>query len=763
MTSEATGLAQRVDIPSSASSARNNRQGIDYNHPLFLSPTDVSGISIISFQLQERFDRVDGSRTYSLHKEIATLQQGTTSVSAYYTKLKALWDEFEVWVPSPCCNCDKSRGFVAHMNRQKLYQFLMGLNDMYHQARSQILMIDHLPNINQAYAMIVGDESQKDVVTSINNLGLYASNSESVAMYSRVGNSSGIGNRFKKNTSLICEFCKCRGHTKESCYKVVGYPPDFKSKRRVQSANMVHTDTNSLTSQSQQSGQANFSYGLNTNVSDETLWGRSSTVQHTADKLTTTTPNKAAEKEVKQLLQGCTFTNDQYEQILMMMNQQSYPRANAPECNKANNAGATNHMVSKLEMLLKESVHKFDTPKDVCLPNGGTTQELYTGKVKEVGREEGGLYLLWSQLTQDNASKTKDFACYVDAVHPTDKESDMELWHKRLGHYTKNQFGKVVKVLRSDNGTEFVNSVCDDMFKALGIIHQRSCPYTPQQNGVAERKHRHLLKVTRALRFQAKIPIRYWDHCVLAAAYLINRLPSSVLEFHTPYERLYGRKPDISHLRTIGCLALAKNLTKHDKLKPRSRSTVHMGYSEVQKGYILFDLHNNTFFVNRNVSFREDIFLFAKDDGYATQHLFVDNLQDLGETAPQLHHLSPFIVSGTSPSVLSEEATCVHPGGDEQGCVHTQPHTDVIESDVSDPTITRRSTRSKHPPTWMKDFVSLNVKQDVQYPLSNYVSYSHLSPSHQNFIAAASSVIELTSYAETVKHPRWIKAMKTEI
>ncbi|XP_055834507.1 uncharacterized protein LOC129903053 [Solanum dulcamara] len=419
MTGEATGSTQRVGIPSSASSAGNNGQGIDYNHPLFLSPTDVSGISIISFQLQgienytlwnrsiklallgrnklglvdrtcrkemygeelwgqwervnaivlswlmnsvsksllsgiafasnassvwtdlqERFDRVDGSRTYSLHKEIATLQQGTVSVSTYYTKLKALWDEFEVLVPSPCCNCEKSRGFVAHMNRQKLYQFLMGLNDTYHQARSQILMIDHLPNINQAYAMIVGDESQKAVVTGINNLGLYASNSESVAMYSRAGNSSGIGNRFKKNTSLICDFCKCRGHTKESCYKVVGYPPDFKSKRRVQNANMVHTDTNSLTSQSQQSGQANFSYGLNTNVSDEPLWGRSSTVQHTADKLTTTTPNKTTEREVKQLLQGCTFTKDQYEQILMMMNQQSCPRANAPECNKANNAGA---------------------------------------------------------------------------------------------------------------------------------------------------------------------------------------------------------------------------------------------------------------------------------------------------------------------------------------------------------------------------------------------------------------------------------------
>lgn len=82
---------------------------------------------------------------------------------------------------------------------------------------------------------------------------------------------------------------------------------------------------------------------------------------------------------------------------------------------------------------------------------------------------------------------------------------------------------------------------------------------------------------------------------MLAASHIINRLPSSVLNFQTPYERYYGKKPDLSHFRFIGCLCFAKVLNEHDKMMPKSKSAVHMGYSEIQKGYILFDLITRSF------------------------------------------------------------------------------------------------------------------------------------------------------------------------
>uniref|UniRef100_A0A0V0IVR9 Putative ovule protein n=1 Tax=Solanum chacoense TaxID=4108 RepID=A0A0V0IVR9_SOLCH len=74
----------------------------------------------------------------------------------------------------------------------------------------------------------------------------------------------------------------------------------------------------------------------------------------------------------------------------------------------------------------------------------------------------------------------------------------------------ETQFQTKLKAIRSDNGLEFTNAEATCFFQEKGIIHQKSCPYTPQQNGVVERKHKYLLETARALMFQSKLPVRYW-------------------------------------------------------------------------------------------------------------------------------------------------------------------------------------------------------------------------------------------------------------
>lgn len=80
-----------------------------------------------------------------------------------------------------------------------------------------------------------------------------------------------------------------------------------------------------------------------------------------------------------------------------------------------------------------------------------------------------------------------------------------------------------------------------NLFASHGILHQKFMVYTPQQNGVVEKKHRHLLDTARALRLHANFPKKFWGDCILAATYLINRMPMKILAWKTPFELLHGQ------------------------------------------------------------------------------------------------------------------------------------------------------------------------------------------------------------------------------
>jgi transposase InsO family protein len=119
-------------------------------------------------------------------------------------------------------------------------------------------------------------------------------------------------------------------------------------------------------------------------------------------------------------------------------------------------------------------------------------------------------------------------------------KSDVFSVFKDLIAIIKNKFGKTIKILRSDNGTEYVNQEFGHFLASNGIEHQTTCVNTPKQNGVAERKNRHLLEVARSLMFTMNVPKFFWGEAVKTAAYLINRMPLRVLDNRSPAESLLG-------------------------------------------------------------------------------------------------------------------------------------------------------------------------------------------------------------------------------
>jgi hypothetical protein len=172
----------------------------------------------------------------------------------------------------------------------------------------------------------------------------------------------------------------------------------------------------------------------------------------------------------------------------------------------------------------------------------------------------------------------------------------------------KGQFNTQVKMIRTDNGTEYVNKQFSSFLSENGILHQTSCPDTPPQNGVAERKNRHILEVARSLMFTMNVPKFLWSEVVLIATYLINHTPSRVLSIKTPCEMLWGENKFVVPPKVFGCTCFVRDHRPSvGKLDPRAVKCIFVGYSTGQKGYKCWSPSERRLFVSMDVIFRESV------------------------------------------------------------------------------------------------------------------------------------------------------------
>lgn len=119
----------------------------------------------------------------------------------------------------------------------------------------------------------------------------------------------------------------------------------------------------------------------------------------------------------------------------------------------------------------------------------------------------------------------------------------------------ENQTEKKIKILRTDNGLEFCNQQFNTYCKDKGIVRHITCAYTPQQNGVAERMNRTIMEKVRSMVSDSGLPKTFWAEATSTAVVLINKTPSSAINFEIPDKKWSGKSPVYSYLRRFGCVA----------------------------------------------------------------------------------------------------------------------------------------------------------------------------------------------------------------
>lgn len=363
----------------------------------------------------------------------------------------------------------------------------------------------------------------------------------------------------------------------------------------------------------------------------------------------------------------------------------------------------------------------------------------------------------------------------------------------------ERQFDQKIKRVLSDNGTEF--KCLNNYFVKNGVIFETSCVGTLQQNGRVERKHEHILSVARALRFQGHLPMKFWGECVMAACYLINRTPSSVLDFKTPYECLFGKEPNLSAIRVMGCLCYAHNQkSKGEKFDSRSRRCIFLGYPFAKKGWLLYDLEKRELLVSCDVDFYEHVFPLAESNVdhdsrlvVGTEELCCDDFDDVVDNG---NNMNIGGVEFDAPAGNSEEVQTT-----EEGEIRVQQAEEgevgvvlgegvvlgseqIVEGEVVQANASSaeeemgKGKRVKFPNSRYRGFVTHMVvkkknpsKQSLSpsatsgtpYPISHFVSYERFSNNYKKYIAAVSAGKTPKTFREAVKHEGWRKAMAEEI
>jgi hypothetical protein len=410
-----------------------------------------------------------------------------------------------------------------------------------------------------------------------------------------------------------------------------------------------------------------------------------------------------------------------------------------------------------------------------------------------------------------------DFTRYT-WLYPIQHKSDAYHCFVKFKTLVETQFSTKIQQLQSDGGGEYTSHLFQSFLTSNGILHRKSCPHTSQQNGLAERKLRHILETGLTLLAQSGLSKHHWVDAFLTSVFIINRLPTPVLDHISPYEKLFHKLPDYTLLRVFGCkcFPLLRPYTAH-KLEYRSKVCIFLGYSNA--GYRCLDPITGRVYLSRNVVFDEHSFPAKENDSksslpsstsaasplsptspVSSSNTLLTNETSTEPTASTAHHnrshlatpglVQPEILQSSSPhshtdttanSPITESSDHVATPFDSQLHLST-PLSHPLNFSNTTPTSTSNaathpmttrshttvpaatSSESSLPPIFPSHSMVTRSKTGSLKPktFSDYKLYSTIKHPPPRALLTVLTETEPTSFAKAILDPRWQTAMADE-
>ncbi|KAM0043888.1 putative RNA-directed DNA polymerase [Helianthus debilis subsp. tardiflorus] len=313
---------------------------------------------------------------------------------------------------------------------------------------------------------------------------------------------------------------------------------------------------------------------------------------------------------------------------------------------------------------------------------------------------------------------------------------------KTFKSLVENETGLKIKCLRSDKGGEFTSSSFKAFCELHGIKRQLTAAYTPQQNGVAERRNRTIMNMVRWLLAEKSMPKYFWSEAARWACHVLNRCISRSLDDKVPEEMWTGIKPSVEHFKVFGCVVYAHIPAQlRTKLDARSHKCVFLGVSQESKAYRLYDPAVKKIVISRDVLFDEEGKWDWKTEETKVTKLIIGE-EEASTSANEVH--AEEVNSPLIDQMQSTPSQADSPNSPEQGGCVSAPMAE--QSSQAEP-----SSRIRKPPVWMNDYQTGEelLEEETTEDEAGFAMYSSLD--------------DPTTYEEACKEERWIKAMENEI